>query len=385
MRKVSRGRVLVTGGAGYIGSHVALALRMAGHEVVVLDNLTTGNARAVPKGVPLQIGDVGDRPLVARVIEHYAVKVVIHLAGSVIVPESLREPIAYYRNNTEASRALIAACAAGGVEHFVFSSTAAVYGQPAQLPVPEDAPTCPLNPYGRSKLMTEWMLRDADAAHGLRHVILRYFNVAGADAQGRAGFSSAHSGHLIKVACETALGQRDRLPIYGTDYPTRDGTCIRDFIHVADLAAAHVAALRYLDEGGESVALNCGYGRGFSVREVIVAVEEVIGRRLPVAAAPRRAGDAAEVIADVRRIQSALEWRPAFDDLAAIVAHTLARLQRQAGKPTRWASRLSPGASERDTDAQRRTERQVPSGRSVGDESLPAPAAAAGLNLLPGV
>ncbi|MFZ1426801.1 MAG: UDP-glucose 4-epimerase GalE [Geminicoccaceae bacterium] len=340
MTKLRQGRVLVTGGAGYIGSHVALALRRAGRPAVVLDNLTTGDASAVPRGVPLQIGDVADRALVDKVIEHYGVSVVIHLAGSVIVPESLREPIAYYRNNTEASRTLIAACEAGGVEQFVFSSTAAVYGQPAQLPVAEDAPTCPLNPYGRSKLMTEWMLRDAGAAHGLRHVILRYFNVAGADALGRAGFSGKQSGHLIKVACETALGRHALLPIHGTDYPTRDGTCVRDFIHVTDLASAHVAALRYLDQGGESAVLNCGYGRGFSVREVVAAVETVIGRRLPVAPAPRRLGDAAEVVADVRRIRAALDWRPAFDDLSTIVAHTLAR-QQQGG----YMRRLRPRAT----------------------------------------
>ncbi len=331
MTKRRHGHVLVTGGAGYIGSHVALALRRAGRPAVVLDNLSTGDARAVPRGIPLQIGDVADRALVDKVIEHYRVSVVIHLAGSVVVPESLREPIAYYRNNTEASRTLIAACAAGGVEQFVFSSTAAVYGQPAQLPVSEDAPTCPLSPYGRSKLMTEWMLRDADAAHGLRHVALRYFNVAGADALGGAGFSGKQSGHLIKVACETALGRQELLPIHGTDYPTRDGTCIRDFIHVTDLASAHLAALRYLDQGGQSVALNCGYGRGFSVREVIAAVETVIGRRLRVASAPRRPGDAAEVVADVRRIRAALDWRPAFDDLSTIVAHTLARQERAIG------------------------------------------------------
>ena len=329
MTKPRRGCVLVTGGAGYIGSHVVLALRRAARPAVVLDNLSTGDASAVPRGVPLQIGDVADRALVDKVIEHYRVSVVIHLAGSVIVPESVREPIAYYRNNTEASRALIAACAAGGVEQFVFSSTAAVYGQPVRLPVAEDALACPLNPYGRSKLMTEWMLRDANAAYGLRHVVLRYFNVAGADALGRAGFSSRQSGHLIKVACETALGRRDVLPIHGTDYPTRDGTCIRDFIHVADLASAHVAALRYLDQGGQSAVLNCGYGRGFSVREVVAAVEAVIDRRLPVAAGPRRPGDAAEVVADVRRIRAALDWQPAFDDLATIVAHTLARQQRE--------------------------------------------------------
>lgn len=365
MTKRSQGRVLVTGGAGYIGSHVTLALQAAGRPAVVLDNLSTGDARAVPAGVPLQIGEVADRHLVRRLIEHYRVTVIIHLAGSIIVPESLREPIAYYRNNTEASRALIGAGTEAGIRHFVFSSTAAVYGQPTLLPVPEDAPTSPLNPYGRSKLMTEWMLRDADAAHGLRHVILRYFNVAGADPHGRGGYSGPQSGHLIKVACETALGQRDRLPIYGTDYATPDGTCIRDFIHVSDLANAHVAALDYLDQGGRSLTLNCGYGRGFSVREVITAVEEIIGRSLPIAPQERRAGDAAEVVADVRRIQATLDWQPTFEDLRVVVAHSLAR-QTSSMSPRRRTSQTWSDVSATNAGGRRRAHPT-----SIGGPALP--------------
>jgi UDP-glucose 4-epimerase len=257
-------------------------------------------------------------------MQSYRIKSVVHLAGSVSVPESVRSPLSYYANNTNGSLVLLSASLANNVEHFIFSSTAAVYGEPESIPVAEDAPTRPLNPYGRSKLVTEWILRDAEAAHGLRHVSLRYFNVAGADPQSRAGFPGQESQHLIKVACEVALGRRETLPIYGTDYPTRDGTCVRDFIHVTDIASAHVAALRHLTGNGASLTLNCGYGRGVSVREVAQATEALIGSPLAVTPAPRRTGDAAEVIADARRIRRELKWRPAFDDLRTIIRHSLA-------------------------------------------------------------
>jgi UDP-glucose 4-epimerase len=317
------GRVLVTGGAGYIGSHAVLALRHAGYGCVVLDDLRAGRRDALAPDVPLVVGDAADAGLVAATLRRYRVTAVLHFAGSISVPESVERPLDYYRNNTETTRALVACCLANGVDRLVFSSTAAVYGEPRAAPVAEEAATDPVNPYGRSKLMAEWVLADAGKAHGLCHVILRYFNVAGADAQARAGFTSEASGHLIKVACETALGRRRSLPIFGTDYPTRDGTCVRDFIHVTDLAAAHVAALRHLEGGGASLTLNCGYGRGFSVREVVAAVETVTGRALPVEPAPRRAGDAAEVVADARRIRQVLGWRPELDDLPTIVRHTL--------------------------------------------------------------
>ncbi|HET6520794.1 MAG TPA: UDP-glucose 4-epimerase GalE [Geminicoccaceae bacterium] len=326
------GRVLVTGGAGYIGSHAVLALHEAGVPCIVVDDLSTGRRDALAPDVPFVVGDAADHALMADVIGRHRVTAVLHFAGSISVPESVDRPLDYYRNNTETTRALVACCVANRVERLVFSSTAAVYGEPEVSPVSEEADTRPLNPYGSSKLMAEWILRDAERAHGLRHVILRYFNVAGADAGSRAGFTGERSGHLVKVACETALGRRPALSIFGTDYPTRDGTCVRDFVHVSDLAAAHVAALRHLSAGGASATLNCGYGRGFSVREVVAAVEAVTGRELPVTTAPRRQGDAAEVVSDARRIGRLLGWRPALDDLHLIVRHTLA-----------WQTRHAPG------------------------------------------
>ena len=267
--------VLVTGGAGYIGSHMVHALADAGERVVVLDNLSTGFDWAIPKGVPLIVGETGDQALVAGLIAQHAVDAIVHFAASIVVPDSVSDPLGYYRNNTVNSRALIETAVKGGVRHFIFSSTAAVYGNPAKVPVDEDDATQPVSPYGSSKLMTEIMLRDAGRAHALGHVILRYFNVAGADPKLRTGQSTKGATHLIKVAVETALGRRDKMLVFGTDYPTPDGTCIRDYIHVTDLVRAHSDALAYLRTGGDSMTLNCGYGRGFSVLEVIEAVKQV--------------------------------------------------------------------------------------------------------------
>jgi UDP-glucose 4-epimerase len=316
--------ILVTGGAGYIGSHMVYELVSDGEPVVVLDNLSTGFDWAVAKGVPLIVGDSGDQALVARIIREHKVQSIIHFAASIVVPDSVRDPLGYYRNNTVNSRALIECAVKGGVRHFIFSSTAAVYGNPAEVPVKEDAPTLPISPYGWSKLMTETMLRDAGAAHGLQHLILRYFNVAGADPQCRTGQSTTGATHLIKVAVETALGMRPRIDVFGTDYPTPDGTCIRDYIHVSDLVRAHGDALRYLRSGGPSLTLNCGYGHGFSVLEVIDAVKRASNVDFQVKNAPRRPGDPARIVAHSEQIRSKLGWRPRYDDLSTIVGHALA-------------------------------------------------------------
>src|SRR3954462_7804432 len=289
--------VLVTGGAGYIGSHTVHDLVDAGEQVLVLDNLSTGFVSALPRPMLPVVGDVGDQELVSSLIEQHKVEAIIHFAGSTIVPESMKDPLGYYGNNTAESRALIEAAVKGGVKHFIFSSTAAVYGNPERVPVAEDAPTLPLSPYGWSKLMTEMMLRDTSAAHDLTHVVLRYFNVAGADPQLRTGLSTPGATHLIKVAVEAALGRRGRIDVFGTDYPTPDGTCIRDFIHVSDLAQAHVAALRYLRSGGGSTTLNCGYGRGYSISEVLDAVRGAAGHGFAVNFAKRRPGDIAVSVA----------------------------------------------------------------------------------------
>jgi UDP-glucose 4-epimerase len=326
--------VLVTGGAGYVGSHMVHALVDAGERVVVLDNLTTGFDWALAPGAALVVGDAGDQARVAALVAEHGVDTVIHFAASIVVPESVRDPLGYYRNNTANSRALIETAIKEGVRHFIFSSTAAVYGNPARVPVREDDPTVPTSPYGSSKLMTETMLRDAGAAHGLRHVILRYFNVAGADPLGRTGQSTAQATHLIKVALETALGRRPRMRVFGTDYPTPDGTCIRDYIHVCDLVAAHCEALAYLRGGGTSATLNCGYGRGCSVLEVIETVKRVSGADFEVELAARRPGDPAHLVAACERIRSTLGWRPRFNDLETIVTHALAwerSLARRAG------------------------------------------------------
>jgi UDP-glucose 4-epimerase len=332
--------VLVTGGAGYIGSHTVHALVDSGERVIVLDNLSTGFATSLPKPMLPIVGDVSDTALVASLIEEHEVEAIIHFAGSTIVPESMKDPLGYYGNNTANSRTLIEAAVKGGVRHFIFSSTAAVYGNPARVPVAEDDPTVPTSPYGWSKLMTEQMLRDTTAAHGLNHVVLRYFNVAGADPQMRTGLSTPGATHLIKVAVEAALGRRPRLDVFGTDYPTPDGTCVRDFIHVSDLALAHLAALDYLRRGGASTTLNCGYGRGYSIREVIEAVQSAAGHAFPVNYAGRRAGDIVVSVAAANRIRERLNWTPQLDDLDAIVRHALAwehHLMRRSEPPARKA------------------------------------------------
>jgi UDP-glucose 4-epimerase len=334
--------ILVTGGAGYIGSHMVHALVDAGEPVVVLDNLSTGFDWAVAEGVPLIVGETGDQSLVAKLIADHGVDAVIHFAASIVVPDSVADPLGYYRNNTVNSRALIETAIKGGVRHFIFSSTAAVYGNPARVPVSEDDATVPMSPYGSSKLMTEIMLRDAAAAHGLSYLILRYFNVAGADPAGRAGQATKGATHLIKVAVETALGLRPRIDVYGTDYDTADGTCIRDYIHVSDLVRAHADALRYLRGGGTPLTLNCGYGHGSSVLEVIDTVKRVAGVDFEVALGARRPGDPAAIIADGRRIRSLLGWQPQFDELATIVGHALAWERGLAGRgPNRPPARKS--------------------------------------------
>jgi UDP-glucose 4-epimerase len=315
--------VLVTGGAGYIGSHMVLALLDAGEEVVVLDNLSTGFDWALPPEAKLVVGDMGDEALVGRVIGEHGVKAIAHFAAKIVVPESVADPLGYYLNNTVKSRALIEAAVRGGVEHFIFSSTAAVYGDVDTKPVGEDRPLNPVSPYGRSKLMSEWMLADAAAAHGLRYVVLRYFNVAGADPRGRSGQSTANATHLIKVAAQTALGQRKHIDIYGTDYPTPDGSCLRDYIQVSDLAAAHLDALTHLRGGGESLTLNCGYGTGYSVLEVVDVVKRVSGVDFDVRLSPRRAGDPAAIVAKADRIRERLGWQPRYDDLTTIVDQAL--------------------------------------------------------------
>jgi UDP-glucose 4-epimerase len=315
--------ILVTGGAGYIGSHVVRQLGERGERLVTLDDLSTGFADAVLYGEFVR-GSTGDGALVARLLREHEVDTVMHFAAHTIVPESVADPLKYYGNNTCASRTLLAACHDAGVRHFVFSSTAAVYGIPPNGIAREDSPTLPINPYGTSKLMTEWMLRDLAAASPLRHVSLRYFNVAGSDPGGRIGQSTRAATLLTKVACEAAVGKRPWVAIYGTDYPTPDGTGVRDYIHVEDLAAAHLLALDYLRAGGESVTLNCGYGHGYSVREVLAAVERASGRPLPVREEGRRAGDPPTLIADAGRIRQLLGWQPRYDDLDAIVRTSLA-------------------------------------------------------------
>jgi UDP-glucose 4-epimerase len=329
--------VLVTGGAGYIGSHMVLELLDAGEHVVVLDNLSTGFRWAVPQGVPLIVGDTGDQELTSRVIREHDVDAIIHFAASLIVPDSVRAPLSYYRNNTVNSHALIECAVNSGVRHFIFSSTAAVYGNPPEIPVSEDAPKIPISPYGWSKFVTEIILRDTSHAHGLGHMILRYFNVAGADPQGRSGQSTRAATHLIKVAAETALGLRPKLEVYGTDYSTPDGTCIRDYIHVSDLVRAHSDALRHLRSGGPSLTLNCGYGHGFSVLEVVETVKRVSGIDFKVETAPRRPGDPAQIVAGTERVRAMLGWRPRFDDLSTIIAHALAWERELIARRTRAA------------------------------------------------
>ena len=329
--------VLVTGGAGYIGSHAVLALRDAGWPVAVIDNLSTGFAFAVPEDVPLYEGDIADAVLLEQIFLEQGAKAIMHFAGSVVVPDSVENPLGYYENNTVKSRTLIEAAVRGGVDHFIFSSTAATYGTPETSPVTEDTPKQPINPYGWSKLMTEQMLTDASAAHGFNHCALRYFNVAGADPQGRTGQSTAGATHLIKVACEAATGKRDGVSVFGTDFDTPDGTGVRDYIHVSDLAAAHVLALEALIERPDrSLTMNCGYGRGFSVLEVLDAVDRVTNVTIERRMEPRRAGDPGELVSDPSRIRATLPWKPQYADLDQIITHAvqwerkLAEIRREA-------------------------------------------------------
>ena len=324
MTKLAKIPVLVTGGAGYIGSHAVLALRDAGWPVAVIDNLVTGFRFAVPDDVPFYEGDIADPALVARIIAEQGIRAIMHFAGSVVVPESVADPLKYYDNNTAKTRSLIGSAVAAGVPHFIFSSTAATYGTPAVERVTEQTPQTPINPYGWSKLMSERMLADVSAAHPMNHCALRYFNVAGADPHGRTGQSTAGATHLIKVAVEAALGKRDHVAVFGTDFDTPDGTGVRDYIHVSDLAAAHVLALEALIEQPErSLTMNCGYGRGFSVMEVLDAVDRVTNRTIERRLEPRRAGDPGQLISDPALIRATLPWQPRHDDLDTIVTHAL--------------------------------------------------------------
>ncbi|MBO6542157.1 MAG: UDP-glucose 4-epimerase GalE [Alphaproteobacteria bacterium] len=316
--------VLVTGGAGYIGSHMVLALADANEKVVVLDNLSTGLRSAVDQRAIFVEGDIADVELVSSLFAQHDVQAIVHFAGSIIVPESVSDPLKYYFNNTAKTRALIDTAVQKGIPHFVFSSTAAVYGMPERVPVTEDVVLNPMSPYGRSKLMTEWMLEDVAAAHALKYAILRYFNVAGADPAGRSGQSTRDATHLIKVAVQTALGLRQQMSIFGTDYDTPDGTCIRDYIHVSDLIAAHMDALNHLRQGGESITANCGYGHGSSVSEVVNAVRKVTGLPIDAVLAARRPGDPAAIVADASRARRVLGWAPRHDNLEEIVEHAFA-------------------------------------------------------------
>ncbi|MBI4923192.1 MAG: UDP-glucose 4-epimerase GalE [Devosia nanyangense] len=315
--------VLVTGGAGYIGSHMALKLCDMSEPVVVLDNLTTGFDWAVDHRAKFVEGNAGDIELVGRLIAERGITDIIHFAGSIVVPESVVDPLKYYRNNTATSRNLLEAAVAGGVKTFIFSSTAAVYGMTGLAPVVEETPLLPMSPYGRSKLMTEWMLADVAAAHPLKYGVLRYFNVAGADPQKRSGQSTPLATHLIKVASQTALGQRDKMDIFGTDYPTPDGTCIRDYIHVTDLIEAHALLLGHLKAGGDNATLNCAYGQGYSVRQVIDTVKSMSGVDFRVVEGPRRAGDPASITATGEKVRNVLGWVPRHDDLREMVSTAL--------------------------------------------------------------
>jgi len=328
-----RASVLVTGGAGYIGSHAVLALKDAGWDVAVIDDLSNGSREVVPTGVPFYQGSIAERVLVDSILDERKIGAIMHFAGSIVVPESVEQPLKYYANNTLASHSLIGAAVDAGVRHILFSSTAAVYGVPERVPITEDDLKQPINPYGASKLMTERMLADAAAAHPFNYGALRYFNVAGADPKGRTGQIGKGSTHLIKVAVEAAVGKRDQVAVYGTDYPTPDGTCVRDYIHVSDLAAAHVAALEWLTEHpGENLAMNCGYGKGLSVMEVLDAVDRLTNRPIKRAMEGRRAGDPPELVADNRRLLKTLEWRPAYADIDRIVGDALAWERKLAAR-----------------------------------------------------
>ncbi|MBB3810027.1 UDP-glucose 4-epimerase GalE [Pseudochelatococcus contaminans] len=322
--------VLVTGAAGYIGSHMVLELLDNGETPVALDNLSTGRREAIALGVPVHNGDIGDEALIARIIHDHDIDTIIHFAARISVPESVIDPLGYYLNNTMKTRSLIETAVRHGVKRFIFSSTATIYGDAAVSPIPEDTPLSPINPYGWTKLVVEQILRDTARAHGLQYAILRYFNVAGADPEGRAGQSTPTT-HLIKVALAAALGQRPHIDIFGQDYPTRDGTCVRDYVHVSDLAGAHSLALAHLRAGGDNLTLNCGYGRGASVRDVLATVRDVTGQPINSRNAPRRDGDPASLVAANARIL-ALGWKPRFDSLPVIISHAW-----------EWERRLAPG------------------------------------------
>jgi len=325
--------ILVTGGAGYIGSHTVLELIAAGEKVVVLDNLSTGFRSAVPDDVPLIVGDFGDEDLVTELLAKHDVEAIIHFAAKIVVPDSLADPLGYYLNNTAMARTLLACAVDCGVKHFIFSSTAAVYGEPVQVPVSESETLKPMSPYGRSKLMVEWMLEDTAKAHNLSYVVLRYFNVAGADPQGRIGQSTRNATHLIKVAVQTALGRRAGMEVFGTDYPTPDGSCLRDYIQVTDLARAHVDALNYLRAGGGNLTCNVGYARGYSVLDVIDVVKKVSGVDFPVRRSARRPGDPAAIVAANDRIRAELGWTPQHDNLSEIVRQALDWERRLHNRP----------------------------------------------------
>ena len=328
----SKSRLLVTGGAGYVGSHTVLAFREAGYPAVVLDDLSTGLRTAVPSGTVLVEGDAGNPATAAGVIREYGVEAVVHLAGSSSVPDSIARPRDCYRNNAVASANLIQACVEAGVRRFLFASSAAVYGAPAAMPVGEDTAPVPAHPYARSKLATEWMLADIAARHGMGHAALRYFNVAGADPRGRAGQSSRGAAHIVKAACEAAAGTREGVTVFGADYDTPDGTCVRDYIHVSDLAAIHVAVLRGLEDGHPGGLFNCGAGRGISVREVVAAVRREAGTDFPVREGDRRPGDPPALVADPSRLRREFAWSPRFDDFGVIVRTALAWERSLAGQ-----------------------------------------------------
>ena len=324
--------LLITGGAGYIGSHMVYEALDAGRDIVVADNLTTGRREFLPDTIPLEIGDIGDPAFLAKLFRAYDISGIIHFAGSIVVPESVSNPLKYYRNNTAASRTLIEAAVSFGVRNMIFSSTAAVYGDPEEIPVTEDAQTVPLSPYGTSKLMTELMLKDTAHAHDFRYIALRYFNVAGADPAGRTGQSTPEATHLIKVACQAALGQREALSVFGTDYDTPDGTGVRDYIHVSDLAKAHLLALESLEAGGDSGVYNCGYGEGFSVMDVLSSVKRASNVDFKVNIEGRRAGDSPKVVANPASLKGRTGWKPAYDNLDTIVAHAFQWERKLADK-----------------------------------------------------
>jgi UDP-glucose 4-epimerase len=326
--------VLVTGGAGYIGGHMVLGLLDQGEKVVVVDDLSTGFKWAIPQGVELAIADFGDQETVGRLIREREVEAIAHFAAKIVVPDSLGDPLGYYLNNTAKARNLIETAVRGGIKNFIFSSTAAVYGETSSEPIGEDAPLAPISPYGRSKLMVEWMLEDTSRAHDFRYVALRYFNVAGADPSGRLGQSTPNATHLIKRGVQTALGRHKAMDIFGQDYPTRDGTCVRDYIQVSDLIDAHLAALKYVREGGESAVFNCGYGHGATVKEVVEVVKRVSGVDFKVNLAGRRAGDPAAIVAKADRIRSVLGWKPKRDHLEDIVRQALDWERRLHNLPT---------------------------------------------------